>query len=131
VAHAQTITEGEALKEAIKKQIDWYFSKDNLATDRFLLSQMNQEVIHLFTLFLMEYYLQMFVPIKIIAEFKMLKNMTTDFDYLVSVMKECKSVIVDENTMMVKPNMKAYRNTIILRDIPSSTPEAVGDLFKI
>jgi hypothetical protein len=34
-------TEGPALLDALKKQVEFYFSKDNLATDAYLVSQMN------------------------------------------------------------------------------------------
>jgi hypothetical protein len=33
--------EGPALLDALKKQVEFYFSKDNLATDAYLVSQMN------------------------------------------------------------------------------------------
>jgi hypothetical protein len=75
-------------------------------TDRYLVSQMNPE---------------MFVPIKTIAEFKLVKAQTSDLDLLLSVMRETNSVIVDETGTMVKPALKPSRNTIILRDIPSTT----------
>jgi len=108
--------EGEALREAIKKQIDYYFSKENLMTDRYLISQMNSD---------------MFVPIKTIADFKMVKGQTTDLELLLSVMKESKSVIVDETETLVKPALKASRNTIILRDISSSAdPEEIKSIFQ-
>lgn len=47
--------EGEQLEEAIIKQVDYYFSRQNLATDAYLVSQMDAE---------------MWVPISIIAGFK-------------------------------------------------------------
>jgi la-related protein 4 len=101
----------EATREAVRKQIEYYFSKENLATDRFLLSQMDPE---------------MFVPIATIANFKMITALTNDLDLIVNVMKASPSVIVNEATMTVKPNLKANRNTIILRDIPTGTSPQVS-----
>jgi len=47
--------EGEQLEEAVTKQIDYYFSRQNLATDAYLVSQMDSD---------------MWVPIATIASFK-------------------------------------------------------------
>jgi hypothetical protein len=86
-------------------------------TDRYLISQMNAEN---------------YVPIKTIANFKMITNLTTNYDLIVDVMKECKSVVVDEGNTMVKPNLKSQRNTLILRDIPKdTTPEVTVELSSI
>jgi hypothetical protein len=68
---------------------------------------------------------EMFVPIKTIAGFKMVMNLTNDLDLVVNTFRELKSVVVDETGTMVRPNIKTSRNTIILRDIPSSTPVEV------
>ena len=35
--------EGPALLEALKKQVEFYFSKENLANDTYLVSQMNSQ----------------------------------------------------------------------------------------
>ena len=83
-------------------------------TDKYLLSQMNAE---------------MYVPIKTIENFKMVKTLTEDAELIVKTLRELPSVVVDENGSMVKPNIKAHRNTIILRDIPSSTPVEVRFVF--
>lgn len=49
------IAEGEQLEEAVIKQIDYYFSRQNLANDAYLVSQMDSD---------------MWVPIATIAGFK-------------------------------------------------------------
>lgn len=108
--------EGDELKAAIQKQVEYYFSKENLQVDWYLRSQMNAE---------------MFVPIKTIAEFRMLKSLTTDLELIVSVMKKSQCVVVDETGAFVRPTLRAFRNTLILRDIPSTTdPEEVKGIFK-
>lgn len=107
--------EGEELKLALIKQIDYYFSKKNLMSDRFLFSQMNKD-----------YY----VPVAVISGFKMIRNLTEDLTKIVDAMKSTKSVILDEGKMMVKPNIKVVRSTIILREIPSTTPvEQIREIF--
>lgn len=109
------VLEGEALKDALKKQLDYYFSKENLVSDKYLLSQMNTD---------------MFVPINVIAGFKMIKALTANFDDVVNALKELKTVNLDETESMVRPNIRAHRNTIIIRDIPSTTPvEEVKAIF--
>ena len=50
--------EGAALKAAIKKQVEYYFSKSNLESDSFLVSRMDA---------------QMCVPITVIAGFAKVK----------------------------------------------------------
>lgn len=37
-------TVGDELKQAIKRQVEFYFSKTNLATDAFLVSNMNSQM---------------------------------------------------------------------------------------
>lgn len=106
----QKTLEGPELLEALKKQIDYYFSKENLMTDRYLLSQMNSDL---------------FVPVKVIENFKMIKNLTEDHDKIIEAMKECSSITLNEEQSMVKPNLKAQRNTIILREIASDTDSSI------
>jgi hypothetical protein len=52
---------GDALMQAIKKQVEFYFSPTNLSMDKFLVSQMDP---------------QMFVPLQIIANFKKVQVLT-------------------------------------------------------
>ena len=46
-------TEGEELKAAIKKQLEYYFSRENISKDAYLVSQMDS---------------QMYVPIAVIQQ---------------------------------------------------------------
>jgi hypothetical protein len=52
---------GETLTQAIRKQVEFYFSPSNLSVDKFLVSQMDP---------------QMFVPIQVIANFKKVQYLT-------------------------------------------------------
>ena len=108
-------TEGEALNEALKKQIEYYFSRQNLLTDRYLVSQMNADF---------------FVPIKTIASFKMIKALTSDSDLIDNIMKECQAVEVDETATLVRPYLQPTKNTIILREVAPNTTEQVCTLFR-
>ena len=59
--NASCVAEGEALRDALAKQIDYYFSRTNLSNDAYLVSQMDA---------------QMFVPIATICNFKLMKMLT-------------------------------------------------------
>jgi len=107
--------EGEELKVAVQRQVEFYFSKENLQSDWYLRSQMDSN---------------MYVPIKTIADFRMLKSLTTDLELLISVMKSSNAVAVDETGTRVRPTIRSWRNTLLLKEIPSATnPEEVRALF--
>ena len=99
---------------AIRKQVEYYFSRANLNNDPFLVSQMNKE---------------MFVPIDTIAGFKMMKNLTENRALIVEAVKSSTEVILDETLTKIRPNFTVSRNTVILRDIPSQTPIEVRFIF--
>lgn len=106
--------EGEELLDAIRKQVEYYFSRQNLANDPFLVQHMNN---------------QLYVPIEFIASFKLIKNLTEDVTLIREAIKTSKSVILDETQTKLKPDFNLPRNTVILRDIPSTTD--VEDVRKI
>ncbi|KAL1925136.1 uncharacterized protein VTP21DRAFT_19 [Calcarisporiella thermophila] len=104
------------LRTALRKQLEYYFSRQNLANDVYLVSKMDA---------------QMYVSISIIAEFKLVKALTTDLDLIVEVLRESPNVIVDESGEKVRPNFSNQRNTIILRDIPEdATEEEIRSIFE-
>jgi la-related protein 4 len=106
---------GDELKQAIKRQVEFYFSKANLATDAFLVSQMNS---------------QMYVPVDVIVDFAKVKALTDSTELLVESIKDSKLVSLNTTNDAIKPNIKSERNTIILREIPSATkPEDVEAIF--
>jgi len=98
--------EGEELLDAIRKQVEYYFSRQNLANDPFLVQHMNN---------------QLYVPIDFIANFKLVKNLTQDVAQLREAIRKSTSVVLDETESRIKPNFNLPRNTVILRDIPSNT----------
>ncbi|CAB3407353.1 unnamed protein product [Caenorhabditis bovis] len=84
----------------LKKQLEYYFSRENLMTDRYLRCQMDTE---------------MYVPISVIAGFRKIVQLTDDYDLIVECLRESNVVEVDELGEKVRPITK--RCTIILREI--------------
>lgn len=117
-----TIPEGETKQmteqersEAIKRQVEYYFSRQNLSQDSFLLSKMDQD--HS-------------VDISVITEFKMMKQLSADVDYILSAIKDSDKIIIDVEKKRIKPVPNVERTTLILRNIPSSaTEESVRTLL--
>ncbi|KDO23189.1 hypothetical protein SPRG_20878 [Saprolegnia parasitica CBS 223.65] len=106
---------GAALKDALQSQVEFYFSKANLATDSYLVSQMNA---------------QMFVPIDTILGFAKIKALSDDAALLIDAIKDSQIVVLNDEKNAIKPNIKSERNTIILREIPSATaPAEVEAIF--
>lgn len=106
--------------EILKTQLEYYFSPQNLAQDTFLKSHMNED---------------RYVSVDLIASFPKVKRLTTDRNLLISVMRECKNLTLDDSAHLVRPNWvssvrKSERNTIVIRDIPSNLPvEQVMSFF--
>ncbi|OQS02535.1 hypothetical protein THRCLA_05092 [Thraustotheca clavata] len=107
---------GAALNEALKKQVEFYFSKANLANDSYLVAQMNA---------------QMYVPIDVILGFAKVKALSEDPAKIVQAIRDSQVCSLNEEQNAIKPNIKSERNTIILREIPSDTaPADVEAIFK-
>lgn len=96
----------ESLKEAVKKQIEYYFSKQNLTHDSYLVSQMDA---------------QMYVSLDVLVTFSKIKELTQDVSLLREALKDSSIVSLNEDENSIKPNIKSERTTIILREIPSDT----------
>jgi hypothetical protein len=94
---------------AIKTQVLYYFSQENLQKDTFLVSQMDSD---------------MFVPLKVVAQFPKVRALGANVDVIVSALEGAEEVELDKEGQRAKPNIKTQRNTIILRDMPASVPEA-------
>lgn len=109
----KTLSE-ESLRESLKKQLEFYFSRENLSKDLYLISQMDSD---------------QFVPIWTIACMEDIKSLTTDLDLVVDVLKASPLVQVDETGEKVRPNHS--RCIIILREVPETTPvQEVEALFQ-
>ncbi|XP_026877172.2 la-related protein 4 isoform X1 [Electrophorus electricus] len=104
----------ENLRESLKKELEFCFSRENLSKDLYLISQMDSD---------------QFVPIWTIASMEGIKDLTTDIDLILDVLRSSPMVQVDEKGEKVRPNHK--RCIIILREVPETTPvEEVEALFK-
>jgi hypothetical protein len=103
-----------ALLEAVKNQIEYYFSKENLLNDAFLTSQMDA---------------QMSVPISVIMKFPKVKSLTQDEGVIRGALDGSIVVTIVDNRL--KANIKPTgRSTIILREIPSdAAEEEVKEIF--
>ena len=92
--------------ETPARQVEFYFSKQNLQTDGFLVSKMNA---------------QMCVPVAVIAQFHKIQQLTSDTALIAESVKD--STVCAVTPDGIKPSIKQERNTIILREIPSETPQ--------
>ena len=114
----------EELKMKLRRQLEYYFSRENLAHDEYLKTQMDQD---------------QFVPIWTIASFNQVKRLTNDIKLVTQVLRgksiryslgsplfttsvsipDSPNVLVDPEGLKVKPNHT--RCTVILREIPDDT----------
>jgi len=69
---------------------------------------------------------QLFVPISEVLKIEPLKYMTQDAELIARLLKKSERIIVSEDGKSIRPNVPVpQRTTLILRDIPTSTPEEV------
>uniref|UniRef100_A0A913HHC5 HTH La-type RNA-binding domain-containing protein n=1 Tax=Strongyloides stercoralis TaxID=6248 RepID=A0A913HHC5_STRER len=102
------------LEEKLRIQLEYYFSRENLATDKYLKGQMDGEG---------------YVPIKIIANFRKVSALTNDIDLIIKVLKDSNMLQVDKNCEKVRVGAK--RSTLILREITENNGEnMVKELLK-
>jgi len=107
--------EGKDLKVAVRTQMEYYFSPQNLATDSFLVSKMNEE--H-------------YVPLDLIASFERIKSLTTDLSLIVESLEDSDQVEVSADGQMIRLKEAPKRAKLILRDLPTETTEQeLKDLF--
>ncbi|CAI8027454.1 La-related protein Larp4B [Geodia barretti] len=99
--------EGEGLRATLVRQLEYYFSKENLSSDKYLLSQMDGD--H-------------YVPVSVIAGFLKVKRLTTDINLIMDAIRESHHLQLDETTEKVRA-VPEKRCVLILREIPKDTPQ--------
>jgi la-related protein 4 len=65
----------------------------------------------------------LYVPISLVANFRRVREWTTDMDTIVRTLRDSTAVIVDQSGTKVKPNISVQRNTVIWRDVPECTEQ--------
>lgn len=112
--HQQQAAASDQLRSQLKRQLEYYFSAENLANDSYLISQMDSE---------------QYAPISTIARFNKVKSLTNSLELVVEVLRDSPYVQVNETGDKVRPVQK-QRCVVILREVPESTPvEDVEKLF--
>ncbi|CAB3992916.1 la-related CG11505 isoform X1 [Paramuricea clavata] len=103
----------DELRTLVRQQLEYYFSRENLAGDTYLVSQMDSD---------------QYVLIQIVANFNQMKKLTNDIELVKEAIKESAYLQMDESLTKMRPNMK--RCIVILREVPESTSvEEVEELF--
>lgn len=103
----------ESLLTAVRNQVEYYFSKENLRNDAYLVSQMDAHNS---------------VPLSIVMKFAKLSALTQDEAIVQKALETSNSVTFQDGRL--RPIIKSGRSTIILREIPSDAPEdEVKEIF--
>ncbi|CAH8362377.1 unnamed protein product [Eruca vesicaria subsp. sativa] len=99
------------LQGRVIKQIEYYFSDENLENDKYLISLMDE---------------QGWVPIKIIADFKRVKMMTMDVEFIVHALRFSKSVEVQGDKIRKRDEWSKW----VPASKRSASEEKIGDNAK-
>uniref|UniRef100_A0A1I7Z2K3 HTH La-type RNA-binding domain-containing protein n=1 Tax=Steinernema glaseri TaxID=37863 RepID=A0A1I7Z2K3_9BILA len=87
VAAAQVQRMDRSLEYSIRKQVEYYFSKNNLSTDHYLRSQMDKEG---------------YVPLSLIAGFPRFGSLTRDISVIATALSVSKELEVDKEGQRVR-----------------------------
>ncbi|KAI1891292.1 hypothetical protein AGOR_G00142280 [Albula goreensis] len=98
------------LREHLKTTLEFCLSRENLASDMYLISQMDSD---------------QYVPITTVANLDHIKKLSTDMELIVNVLRSLPLVQVDEKGEKVRPSQN--RCIVILREVPESTPSSLSN----
>ncbi|KAL8104200.1 hypothetical protein AgCh_028435 [Apium graveolens] len=108
--------ESDSLRSSITKQIEYYFSDENLQTDNYLLSLMDA---------------QGWVPISKIADFKRVKRMSTDIQFILNALQNSSAVEVQNEKVRRRDEWSKWVPASAGKNVATSTQEhmkkVVGD----
>lgn len=119
-----SILSAEDLKQKIIKQVEYYFSDENLPTDKYLLN-------------LIRKHKQGYVPIPVIASFRKMKKLTRDYSVIVDALKESSLLVVSSdgkkvkrsNPLPVTESRDPKLFTVLVENLPED--RSVGNLQRI
>ncbi|XP_010496015.1 PREDICTED: la-related protein 6A-like isoform X2 [Camelina sativa] len=113
----------DELKKKIIRQVEYYFSDENLPTDKFLLNAMKRNK-------------KGFVPIATIATFHKMKKLTRDHAVIVSALKESSFLVVSSDGKKVKrlsplPEIRDPKIfTVLVENLPEDhSDENIREIF--
>ncbi|XP_010559250.1 PREDICTED: la-related protein 6A isoform X2 [Tarenaya hassleriana] len=112
------------LKRKIIRQVEYYFSDENLPTDKYLLNAMKRNK-------------EGYVPITTIATFRKMKKLTRDIALIVSALKESSLLVVSSDGKKVKrlnplPEVKDPKLfTVVVENLPEDhSEENIRKIFR-
>ncbi|EOA12523.1 hypothetical protein CARUB_v10026475mg [Capsella rubella] len=113
----------DELKQKIIRQVEYYFSDENLPTDKFLLNAMKRNK-------------KGFVPISTIATFHKMKKLTRDHGVIASALKESSFLVVSSDGKKVKrlsplPEIRDPKIfTVLVENLPEDhSDENIREIF--
>lgn len=99
----------------LKRQMEYYFSRQNLEKDSFLLSIMDDDTLS--------------VPISRIAGFSRVAKLTTDLRLVTKTMQDSSKMEVNEEDMTVRPVFQPERLCLLIEQVPEVAQEE--DLWEL
>ncbi|KAG9395497.1 La domain [Carpediemonas membranifera] len=101
------ISEDECM-EMLVKQISFYFSRQNLVKDTFMLSKMTTN---------------MQLPTDVVFNFHKIQAITNDFDLFITALKKS-GLFVTEDRVLVSPKVEhSKKDVVLMKQLPSSSTE--------